>query len=651
CGAPQVDLTVVGDATVVSGTVRERLDALDGQACGPGGAVVYASALKPAGGCTDLLGYFREAALERVGPYGLGEFVSLDAAQGGARVEAEIEAEAGFAPAAPAGAVSGTNVQEAGVDEPDLVKTDGRLALVVAQDRLQVVDLSGAAPVLAASLELPAAGSHELLVETDTALVLSRSYAEALPGATAGDETTAESVTRLTPRTTLTLVDVGDPTQPRVRARLQLDGDYVSARMVGGVARVVVHTYPHDLAFTYPTDDSPEAVAAATEHNRRVAESSTLDSWLPSYRLEDADAGTAGQSPLLDCAQVSRPPRFSGLGTLSVLTFDLGATLAPISAAAVVANGETVYASPRRLYVATTRWAAWEPEPVDEPVTTELHGFDIADPATTRYVGSGAVSGYLLSQFALSEHEGYLRVASTQEPPWTDGSQEVSESAVTVLAERDGGLAQVGRLDGLGLDQRIFAVRFLGDVGAVVTFRQVDPLYLLDLSDPAVPRVTGELEVPGYSAYLHRVSDDLLLGVGQEATEDGRLLGSQVSLFDIADRANPRRVDQVALGEAASDVEHDHRAFLYWPPTGLAVVPVTSWDDAQSEAVGIDVDPTGALAEVGRVTHAEAQSPDGPWGEQIRRSFVVGDTLYTVSALGLKASGLVDLADRSWLPF
>ncbi|HWB71309.1 MAG TPA: beta-propeller domain-containing protein, partial [Egibacteraceae bacterium] len=653
CGAPQVGLTVVGDATVVSGTVRERLDALDGRACGPDGALVYSSALQPADSCADLLDYFREAALERVGPYGLGEFVAVAGAGG----EAEIEAEGGFAPAAPAGAVSGTNVQEAGVDEPDLVKTDGRLALVAAQGGLQVVDLTGGAPALAASLALPDGWDHELLVETDTALVLSRGYRDVAADAPSGQDTTAASpVVGVAPQTTLTLVDLSDPSQPRAQASLQLDGDYVSARMTGGVARVVVHSYPHDLAFTSPTEHTPEAVAAATEHNRRVVESSTLGSWLPSYTVEDPAAGSAVDAPLLDCAQVSRPPRFSGLGTLSVLTFDLGGTLAPTSAAAVVANGETVYASPRRLYVATTRWGLWEPSAAGEPVTSEIHGFDIADPAATRYTGSGSVSGYLLNQFALSEHDGYLRVASTQEPPWDGDPEALSESAVTVLAERDGALVQVGRLGGLGLDERIFAVRFLGDVAAVVTFRQIDPLYLLDLSDPAAPQVTGELELPGYSAYLHRVADDLLLGVGQEASEDGRLLGSQVSLFDISDRAAPRRVDQVLLGqETTSDVERDHRAFLYWPPTGLAVVPLEEHSATGAGfrgAVGVDVDPAGDLREVGRVTHVAAgQSSVDSWAARIRRSFVAADALYTVSELGLEASDLATLAERSWLAF
>ena len=120
--------------------------------------------------------------------------------------------------------------------------------------------------------------------------------------------------------------------------------------------------------------------------------------------------------------------------------------------------------------------------------------------------------------------------------------QRDSESAVTVLREQGGRLAQIGQVGGLGRGERIYAARFLGDVGYLVTFRQVDPLYTIDLSNPAAPKVAGELKITGYSAYLHPIGEDLLLGVGQEASEQGRRLGAQVSLFDVSDPASPKRL-------------------------------------------------------------------------------------------------------------
>ena len=132
----------------------------------------------------------------------------------------------------------------------------------------------------------------------------------------------------------------------------------------------------------------------------------------------------------------------------------------------------------------------------------------------------------------------------------TVGIAPESESRVTTLAERGGVLAPLGQVGGLGKGERIYAVRFIGDVGYVVTFRQVDPLYTLDLSQPARPRVVGELKIRGYSAYLHPLAADLLLGIGQDASERGTTLGTQVSLFDVSDPARPSRLHQWAVAAA-----------------------------------------------------------------------------------------------------
>ena len=260
-----------------------------------------------------------------------------------------------------------------------------------------------------------------------------------------------------------------------------------------------------------------------------------------------------------------RPAVFSGAGVLTVYTVDLDKGLPAVDADAVFTDADTVYASPSSLYVATQRYDT-------QAEYTSIHRFDISDPDRTGYAASGAVPGSLLNQFSLSEDKGVLRAATTV------GWGAAAESRVTTLSERGGRLVQRGQVGGLGPGERIFAVRFLGDVGYVVTFRQTDPLYTVDLADPDHPRVRGELKIPGYSAYLHPVGDDLLLGVGQEATDDGRVQGLQLSLFDVSDLARPVRLQRAQLGQrfSSSAVEWDHHAFLWWPATKLALLPIDS---------------------------------------------------------------------------
>jgi uncharacterized secreted protein with C-terminal beta-propeller domain len=230
-------------------------------------------------------------------------------------------------------------------------------------------------------------------------------------------------------------------------------------------------------------------------------------------------------------------------------------------------------------------------------------------------------------------------VVSTETPAWW-GPGGDSESFLTTLRQKEGALVQAGRVGGLGKGERVYSVRFVGDVGYVVTFRQVDPLYTLDLDDPTSPRVLGALELRGYSAYLHPIGSDRLLGVGQDATDEGRLLGTQLSLFDISNLRRPARLDAAPLGPGSSEVEYDPHAFLYWPAKNLAVVPVQIASGQFAGALAVRVGRTG-LKELGRITQ---EAP-------IRRALVVGSRLFTLSDQGVKASDLDTLADRAWIPF
>jgi uncharacterized secreted protein with C-terminal beta-propeller domain len=229
-------------------------------------------------------------------------------------------------------------------------------------------------------------------------------------------------------------------------------------------------------------------------------------------------------------------------------------------------------------------------------------------------------------------------------PPPNEGEPpvELSDNLVTVLHPEAGALVKVGQVRGLGRGERIYGVRFLGDLGYVVTFRQTDPLYVVDLRDPTRPRVRGELKVTGYSAYLHPIGDDLLLGLGQDASEQGRPLGSQLSLFDVSDLRRPTRLHRASLGPGWSEAESDHHAFLFWPPTGLVVLPF------EQRAVGFRVGRSRGIDELGRIEHEAGRQASSA---AIRRSLVVRDAVLTVSDAGVKSSSLATLAGQGWVAF
>jgi uncharacterized secreted protein with C-terminal beta-propeller domain len=241
----------------------------------------------------------------------------------------------------------------------------------------------------------------------------------------------------------------------------------------------------------------------------------------------------------------------------------------------------------------------------------------------------------------MSEYRGLLRVAST-----------AGESFVTVLEERGDRLATIGKVGGLGRGESIRSVRFIDDTGFVVTFRQTDPLYTIDLSKPEQPRVLGELQILGYSAYLHPIGKDLLIGVGQDANARGRTLGTQISLFDVSDLQHPVRLQSRTIArDSSSEAEADHHAFLYWSPAKLAVMPVQIYGSQTpgqqfNGAIAFRIDRAKGIDEAGRISHLP-----GDGGEQVRRALVVGGKLYTLSAGGLEASSLDTLAEIAWMPF
>jgi hypothetical protein len=229
-------------------------------------------------------------------------------------------------------------------------------------------------------------------------------------------------------------------------------------------------------------------------------------------------------------------------------------------------------------------------------------------------------------------------------------------------------------VSGLGAGQQIYSVRFIGDAGYVVTFKHVDPLYTIDLSSPESPRVAGQLELEGYSAYLHPVGEGLLLGVGQDVGAGSRPNGTQLELFDVSSLATPRLVARVTLGNgSSSQVQYDHHAFLFWAPSELAVLPVSIYpmfpvavmapppraaasSDGRAAsvepaswfvgAIGFRVDRSG-ITELGRVAH-DAQGGAGP---PIDRSLVIGQQLFTVSSEGVMASSLATLARQAFVTF
>ncbi|HEY1003673.1 MAG TPA: beta-propeller domain-containing protein [Streptosporangiaceae bacterium] len=638
-------------------------------------------------GCGEELAALRKAAAASVGPYGLpGRPWSVNGTAYPAAAAGAPQAAAGAGAAAAAPAVvpaySGTNDYVAGVDEPDLVKTDGRRIVTVASGVLEVID--AASRTVTGRLELNAAGEGiayqpaNLLLSGEHALVLTNA------GPVAGSATGSGGSPQPVYGSRLLLVDLAG--RPSVMSSYTIEGSLIDARQIGPAVRVVISTQPR---LNFPAQPGSTSNAQRVAANQAVISRAGLDAWLPHYVETSGGATSTGH---IACSAVSRPATYSGANLLTVLTFDLTSdALGSGDGVSIVADGNTVYGTDTSLYVAADeRWlagaatadagpgmpaggAASTPGSAATGQRTDIYRFDITGPGPPRFAAGGSVPGYLIDQYALSQWQGYLRVATTTGTSWAlaDGppaGAQTSSSAVYVLSTRGPVMRLAGHVTGLGPAERIYSVRFIGPVGYVVTFRQTDPLYTVDLSDPAHPRVRGSVALTGYSAYLHPASGTRLIGIGRQADAMGHAGGTQVSLFDVSDLAAPTRLATFALAAAISSAEFDPHAFLYWPGAHLMVVPL----QATGMAAGAPAPPDGVaqapgaprsgalvlrindsgITETGFITQRDTANTTGyPGYSPIERSLIIGQTLWTISTAGAMASDLTTLRQQGWVPF
>lgn len=576
----------------------------------PADGAEFASTLQNFDDCDALLAHIRAEAMSRVGPYGLDDNrFGPSFADRSAAAEADFDAAGAQAESAPAPAAdgaggpdfSGTNVQVSGVDEPDIVKTDGHRIVTVRRGTLTVVDITGTEPTITGRVLLGERWGGELLLHGDRVLVINNHYGTIEP-------LSADNSIGDYSRDIVIIDEILLDGTPRRGRSLHVEGRYVSSRSVDGTARVVLVSFPSELGFVYPGNRAGEPIAEYA--NRKVVAQSAIEDWLPDYRVVSSEGTVTEDGQILACDRVYVPSQFSGFGSLAVLTFDLDEPLTLGDGASTFAAGETIYASHENLYVATNTWLpqpffdddGWSRE-IDNRYRTSIHKFSLTPGGPAVYEASGSVKGHLLNQFSMHEYDGHLFVAVTDGSPWSANRQ--SESLIFALTPKDEVLAVVGSVGDMGRGERIYSVRYIGDRAYVVTFRQVDPLYVVDLADPTAPAVLGELKIPGYSAYLHPVGDGLLVGIGRDADEDGRIVGFKASLFDVSDPTDPREVDTWTLADAESGVEWDHRAFLWWAPEQLMIVPVRSWrNEVPGGAATFKVTRESGLDYQGLISHS-----------------------------------------------
>ncbi|MBX3224467.1 MAG: beta-propeller domain-containing protein [Labilithrix sp.] len=581
---------------------------------------------------------------------------------------------------------SKTNNQVAGVDEADFVKNDDKYLYIVANGALRILQAWPANEAREVAKVTLGGEPRKLFVEGDRALVYVAVPSSSNGGGVFGGSYYGGECTYgydCVPsgdgtRTKVLVFDIANRAAPAKVREIELSGSLLSARRVGNAVHTVVvdartidglEDYPTDFRDDYRADPSTRraAMKQAWEalRQRNLAAIANVDV------LAMAPTATESGAPIVPaCTGYYRPSVAEGTTFTTLFSIDIAGG-APTTAT-VISDPGVVYASDSGLYMSVPHsrspGAGWYDSMRSEDHASLVHKFRIgATPSLTGYEASGIVKGRVLNQFALDEHDGHLRVATTS----GHSPDPQAHSTMSVLERQDGSLVLRGKVDDIAPTEDIRSVRFDGPRGYVVTFKKTDPLYVFDLANPTAPSITGELKIPGFSTYMHMMDEKHLLTIGYDANDQGGFAwfsGVMLQIFDVSDMTNPTLAHKEIIGTRGSSSEAltNHLAFTYYAPKSLLALPMTVCEGGSGSSSGTemtfsglmvyDVTAQSGFAKRGQVSHPNAPAGSNPYDSracegwwtnarsEVRRSVIMDDFVYSISERRVKVNGLGNLS-------
>ncbi len=473
---------------------------------------------------------------------------------------------------------SHTNLQVEGVDEADIIKNDGKYIYLIKDNTVRIILAYPADQMKEImNFQLGPQGQNfyptEMYVDGDKLVVLGTAYLNyPLPliepaTTTSPDGTTTNVDAKIampirynSSQSKVYIVDIADRGNPKVIRTVDFDGSYQTSRRIGDNLYVIMNQYPN-FPYYYRVNQPIDNFSA--------------------YLPKMSDSANASQvEEVAPCNQYHIMPKPRSFNFMIAAAIPLNDTTKKVTREVVVGNSDNAYASTSNLYVASTDWSG--PYLFSQGSFTKLYRFSLAN-GKISFSAEGLVPGTILNQFSMDEYLNTFRIATT-------GNQSVGSSSYLAsnLFVMDSGLKTIGKIENIAPDEKLYAVRFMGQRAYLVSFKTVDPLMVVDLKDPTNPKILGELKIPGYSDYLHPYDDTHIIGFGKdvdpaEAAKDQNFVyytavkGFKMGLFDVSDPANPQEVAHEIIGDQGtySELLNNHKALLFDQEKNLLAFPIT----------------------------------------------------------------------------
>lgn len=517
--------------------------------------------------------------------------------------------------------VSGTNVQVQGIDEADIVKTDGEYIYQVVDGRVNIISAKSAEKMEhVASIQFQQTFSpSQLFLDKGQLLIIGYSYSYETN--TAEKKVAADSLYAPMNEMTRALVyDVKDPTKPILEREISLEGYLSSARKIGSKVYLIANHFPQ----YWLLEDGDEV----------------------DLRPRYSDSVNKEEATSVSYDEIQYIPGSKEANYTTIAAFDLAEPSQEAKITTYLGSGGQLYMSKENLYLALMNWrSADEREEAFTP-RTMIYKFGINQLEVT-FQGSTEVVGTVLNQFSMDEHNGYFRVATTEGDSWDE-----SKPSKNHLIVFDKNLKQVGALSDLAKGERIYSARFMGDRIYIVTFKETDPLFVIDASEPSNPTILGELKIPGFSNYLHPYDENHIIGFGydtklvtMEGDKEPRVLteGVKLSLFDITDVSNPKEKFTEIIGGRGtySPLNYDHKALLYKRENGLFAFPINVYESVKGNeyeqnfifqgAYVYNVSLDKGFSLKSKISHMKGKELYEEWDNEIQRLVYIDKQLYALS--------------------
>ena len=489
---------------------------------------------------------------------------------------------------------STTNIQVANVDEADIVKTDGEYIYYVKRYKVYIVkadEMKIVSEIVEIRNDNSSFAPREIYIKDNKLIILGNRHQlenQTFQNKIEGVLTDSYNVTSKNFAEAI-VYDISDKENPKQERVVSIDGNYTNSRMIGDNLYFISNKYP-----TYYRTIGDEEIlpickdTAATYETKRIA-----------------------------ATDIAYFPDTKSYSYMLVAGFNINND-EEVNVETFFGASDTIYASENNLYITHMDYSYRDSK-------TIIYKFNLKN-SEIKFAAKGEIEGDLNNQFSMDEYEGNLRIATT------GYNGDTSTNQLYVL---DKDLKEIGKIENMALDERIYSVRFIGKVGYIVTFKQIDPLFVIDLSDPTNPEIKGELKIPGYSSYLHPYDENHIIGIGYNTKENG--FGGvtnttlKMSMFDVSDLENPKEMFNVSIGKhtSYSDILYNHKALFYNKSKNLIGFPATireyNYRNDKNAFVIYKIDLEEGFKEYGKIEQKIN------YMENIDRAIYIGDVLYTLS--------------------